>query len=355
MSDLKLFITGATGYIGGEVLHNILNDPRFNNIQITALARTEAKANNLKQKINNSNNGQNFTTVIGDLDSSDILKQHYELADIVITTADVDHVPSAQVLAQVAKGKKSNFYIIHTSGTGVIADVLSKNKGPATKPISDLKDNDIINNLPSENHHRPVDKIILDIQESNPTYVKTVIVSPPTIFGLSNGYDHKLSVQVPLLATASIKNDQAFTVYSGDYIWSHVHIEDLGNLYSILLNELLRTTDKKENQIRTGKLGYYFAEVGQHKWSEVASKLAKSLFERKIVSKDSVVELDPKGVAQITGNSASAVLWGTNSYSKAELAHHLNLGWSPKYKSDSFWKDIDDTVVYITKPETQNK
>lgn len=64
MYDLKNIITGATSYIDSEVLYNILNGPRFGNIQITAPARTEAKANNLKQKINNVNNRQNFATII---------------------------------------------------------------------------------------------------------------------------------------------------------------------------------------------------------------------------------------------------------------------------------------------------
>lgn len=61
-------------------------------------------------------------------------------------------------------------------------------------------------------------------------------------------------------------------MHSDDYTWSHVHIEYLGKLYFILLNKLLMSTTagKKENQIRTGKSGYYLAEVSQHKWNEVS-------------------------------------------------------------------------------------
>lgn len=354
MSNLKLFITGATGYIGGEVLHNFLNDPRFNNLQITALARTEDKANDLKQKISNTSNSQTISTVIGNLDSSDILKQQYELADIVITAADIYHVSSAQVLADVAKAKRSNFYIIHISGADVLDDSIIKDEGPATEPVSDLKDNDKINNLPEGNPHRLVDKIILDIEESNPTYVKTVIVSPPTVFGVSNGYGHKHSVQLPLLVAAAIKNDQAFTVYSGDYIWSHVHIKDLGNLYAILLIKLLATTTGNEDiQLRTGKLGYYFAEVGYHNWKDVSAKLAQYLTEQRAVSKDGVAQLEPNKVDQLTGIPGFAILWGSNSYVKAELESYLQLGWSPKYGSDAFWKDVEDAIIYATSPEDQ--
>ncbi|CUM56794.1 unnamed protein product, partial [Debaryomyces fabryi] len=39
MASLKVFLTGATGYIGGEVLYQLLNN-KVHNFEVTALVRS---------------------------------------------------------------------------------------------------------------------------------------------------------------------------------------------------------------------------------------------------------------------------------------------------------------------------
>ncbi len=345
MSGLNLFITGATGYIGGTVLYKILHDSNLKDIQITAIVRTPGKSELLKKSVK-EDTGRDIKTVIGNLNDISKLKEQYEAADIVVTTADVDHVESAAALAEVAKQKKKPFYILHTSGTSVLGDKLAKDKKPVTEPLSDIKDNDKITSLPDEQPHRPVDKQILSIQEANPEYVKTIIIAPPAIFGIGDGYDHRLSAQIPLLIKFSIGHGQAFSVYDGNYIWNHVHVRDLANLYTLLLEKLLAG----DKDVKTGKEGYYFAEVGSHIWKDVSAQVASTLFTREISKKKGVAELDPDVVAELAGFPFAPYLWGTNSYSKAELAPKL--GWKPKYDDKAFWQDIEDEADYIINPDT---
>lgn len=78
-----VFFLGVTGYLGGSLLASLIQD---DNYEIIALVRSQAKAHWLA--------AHNITPVIGDLNSLGLLEEQASLADIVINTADSDHVPS---------------------------------------------------------------------------------------------------------------------------------------------------------------------------------------------------------------------------------------------------------------------
>lgn len=73
---VKIFITGATGYIGGDTLYELYNKhPEYS---YTALVRTAEKRKSVTDKF------PKVKTVQGDNDSSDLLKEEASKADIVI-------------------------------------------------------------------------------------------------------------------------------------------------------------------------------------------------------------------------------------------------------------------------------
>ncbi|KAL0260446.1 hypothetical protein SLS55_004133 [Diplodia seriata] len=76
---VKVFFLGATGHIGGEVLDATLN--QFPDIEVTALVRTEDKGARLRKRY------RNVKTVIGDLDSLDVIEQASKDVSIVISTS----------------------------------------------------------------------------------------------------------------------------------------------------------------------------------------------------------------------------------------------------------------------------
>lgn len=351
MASLKVFLTGATGYIGGEVLYQLLNN-KVHNFEVTALVRSQEKADILTKATNNK-----VIPVIGSLDSLEIIEQQVNENEVIINTANVDHVPSAKVLADTLIKKKSKTILIHTSGTSVIGDETSESKKPSTKIYYDDKSIDEINSLPLEQPHRPVDAIILDINERNPN-IETVIFSPSTIFGHSDGYDKTVSVQIPYLIALSVANDQAFSVYSGKYIWNHVHIKDLGDLYMLILDKLING-----NNIPKGKEGYYFGSYTvqnedsitkeptdiEHYWSDVSEAIAKNLYDRKQISKTGVAQLKPDEVVKLAkGDEFSPYYWSTNSRSRGE--NGIKIGWKPKYvDAKIFWDSISEEVDYFIK------
>ncbi|EDK40792.2 hypothetical protein PGUG_04889 [Meyerozyma guilliermondii ATCC 6260] len=346
----KVFITGATGYIGGEALYQLLNCSK--NYEITALVRSEEKAEKLKKAT-----GNKVQTVIGQLDDLELIEEQVRASDIIINTANVDHVPSAEVLRKALTAKKEPTILIHTSGTSVLGEPLDANKKPTLKVWSDEKDIDEINSIRDDAPHRPVDKLILEIQEKNPQ-VKTAVICPSLIFGISHGYDKVNSVQIPELIKASVKNDGPFSVYSGEAIWSHIHIHDLGELYKVVLDKLVAG-----ESIPQGREGYYFGSLAlkneptpteeptevEHLWRKLSEKVGEVLYKRKLVKTDKVQELQPDPIVQLKdGDVFAPYYWGTNSRSRGDNGYKI--GWKPKYTTlNQFWDAVEQDLDHLIK------
>jgi NAD(P)-dependent dehydrogenase (short-subunit alcohol dehydrogenase family) len=113
-SKTHIFITGATGYIGGSVLQRLLDHPKKDTFEITALIRSADKAKLL--------NTLGVKTVVGSLSDLDKLTEHAAASSIVIHTADKDDLNAAKALLRGAKAhydKTSKAPIlIHTAGVG---------------------------------------------------------------------------------------------------------------------------------------------------------------------------------------------------------------------------------------------
>jgi uncharacterized protein YbjT (DUF2867 family) len=71
-----IFITGISGYIGGQVLHDITEKhPQY---QIRGLVRTKEQQKKIASKY------PAVETVIGDLDSAEVLKAEAAKADVIL-------------------------------------------------------------------------------------------------------------------------------------------------------------------------------------------------------------------------------------------------------------------------------
>ncbi|ODV76805.1 NAD(P)-binding protein [Suhomyces tanzawaensis NRRL Y-17324] len=353
---IEVFLTGATGYIGGEALYQLLNNQDGIEFHVTALVRSEEKGEKLKAAANKPSNTNNskVTTAIGCLDDLDLIKELVSKNEVIINTANVDHVPSAKVLAEALHTSTTKKVLIHTSGTSVLGDSLSASKGPSTKVYSDSKDIDEINSLAPEQPHRPVDEIILDIHSHNEK-VTTAIICPSNIVGISNGYDKIISVQSPFLIRLAKKNGKAVTSYSGEYIWSHIHIKDLGDLYYLILQKFLNGAS-----IPANKEGYYFGAYAlenegtptkepssiEHTWKQLSEYIGKSMHKRGLIGSAEVVAFEPEPLVKLSGDEFAPYYWGTNSRSRADNGYAI--GWKPKYTSmEEYWKAIEQDIDYI--------
>lgn len=332
---MKLFITGVTGYIGGEILYQFLQS--FPNFEIVALVRTPEKV----KLIEDGSKGK-VKTVLGSLDSLDIIREETESSDIIINAASNNHIPSLNVIKSVLSKKKSKTLFMQISGAGVITDSVDPSKYKPNKIYNDVKDIEEINSLPDSQPHRPADKIVLSIEETNSEFIKTVIISPPIIFGLGNGYDNKLSVQIPILIKSFFKLGKGFTIYKGDTSWSHVNIFDVGTLFINLISKFINN-----ETFRSGHLGYYFTNEGtDFTWKEISVQIIDELFSLNLIKSKYIQELTADEFEEQF--KVPALFWGSNAKTIAEAG--IIAGWKMVKSSDQdFKQDIVNCITYMHK------
>ncbi|GJC88579.1 uncharacterized protein ColLi_11417 [Colletotrichum liriopes] len=98
----KLFITGVTGYIGGDALFHLTQQRP--DMTLTLLVRSEDQAEQVRSKYPNAR------ILLGSLDDLDIIRREAAWVDIVFHTADSsDHESSAKAItAGLAEGHSTS-------------------------------------------------------------------------------------------------------------------------------------------------------------------------------------------------------------------------------------------------------
>jgi nucleoside-diphosphate-sugar epimerase len=141
---------------------------------------------------------------------------------------------------------------------------------------------------------------------------------------------------------AAIKNGYVFQVGQGKNIWSVVHIEDLVDLYNLVLDGLL--SNKVTN---LGPHGYHFAENGELEWRVINQKIAEVGFNRGILSTPTVKSgLSDEEVKEGLGTTDARYFVGSNSRCRAEKARKL--GWKPKYTQEKVFEYIEQVYEDFT-------
>ncbi|CAG8275825.1 unnamed protein product [Penicillium nalgiovense] len=323
MAPTKVFLTGVTGYIGGDVFYAV--HQAHPDWEYSLLIRNKDKGAQVARKYPSAR------IVYGDLNSPDIIEEEVKNADIIYHCADCDHVASAKAIAKgLAHHTPSNpVWLIHTSGTGVltIEDFRTNTFGLyRTKEHNDWEGVDELVNLPADSLHRNVDEIILAAGPANPTSVHTAIICPPTIYGPGRGPCNTKSVQAYWLAAAVLKRRKGLLIGKGKNIWHQVHVQDLSDMYC-LLGDAATAGGGKATWNETG---YYLAENGPFIWGDIQQEVARVTYEKKLIPSPEVEPLSDAQVMELDQFALYAL--GTSSRGHSLRARKL-LGWSPSRPS----------------------
>ncbi|KAJ6108438.1 hypothetical protein N7523_009761 [Penicillium sp. IBT 18751x] len=263
MAPPKVFVTGATGYVGGDWLYTISNaHPDW---QLSALIRSKEKASQVTTKY------PHLRVVHGDLESVDIIEEEVKNADIVFNFADCDHVASAQAIAKAVEDQHAGTFGIQRP-----------------KEYNDWDGVNELINLPEDALHRNVDKIIIDAGKNNPSSVHTAIVCPPTIYGPSRGPGNTKSLQAYKLSVGVLKRGKGIILGKGENIWHEVYVQDLSNVY-LALGEAAAAGGGKATW---NDEGYYLAENGSFVWGDIEREVAKQAFTQKFIPSPDVDIVD---------------------------------------------------------------
>ncbi|KAL3483867.1 NAD(P)-binding protein [Aspergillus germanicus] len=343
---VKIFITGATGYIGGDVFY--LLQQNHPDAEFSLLIRSVEKAKAVLQKY------PAVRTVVGSLDDSELIEREAAQADIVIHTADSsDHVGSATAIAKgLVRGHTREWpgFWLHTGGAGILTyfdSEMYKSFGElGEKVFNDYEGVNELVNLPSEAFHRNVDEIVLRTGIEHRESVRTAIIAPPTIYGVGRGPGSGRGRQVYELTSFILKEKYCPRIGKGLSRWNNIHVQDLSVIFDLLVGAALDKSRQDDSDI-WGQNGYFLTEHGEHTWGDLAKVIGQEAVKQGFVKYQGD---NPKvrdwSIDEAVNSPAGfeAASWGMNSRGQAVRARKV-LGWVPKERS------LEDEVPTIVRDE----
>lgn len=298
MSIKNVFITGATGYIGGSVATLLLKK----GYHVSALARKQADAEKLS--------ALGMIPVMGSIHDMQILRKSAADADAIIHTADADDVYSVITFLEELKGTGKTF--IFTSGSSLVGD----------NARGELNDFVFSEDIPVQPRLEKLHRVALNdhILAAAKDNIRTIVLVPTMIYGTGTGIKQN-SIQIPMLIEIAKERQAGIYIEKGENKWSNIHIEDLAELYVLALE-------------KASAGSYFYTENGNASLKNIAISISKLLnFQGKTesITLDSAIEK--------WGPDAAAFGFASNSLVSSKKAKVI-LGWQPKY--DSILKDIEE-------------
>ncbi|EOH6076903.1 NAD-dependent epimerase/dehydratase family protein [Burkholderia cenocepacia] len=291
MKGSRIFVTGATGYIGGSVAARLVGAGHV----VTGLTRDGDNAAKLA--------AAGIMPVVGTLDDTALLHAFARDADCVVNAASSDHREAVETIIAALSGSGKTF--LHTSGTSVIADDAQGAHGDAivfdeTTPIVH----------PAKAERRAIDRLVMSAATLG---IRSAVICNSMIYGDGLGL-RRDSAQLPLLAAIARDAGAVHVIGKGLNRWSNVHVADL----------YLRA-------VHAAPPGaFYFAENGEASFAEIGRALAARLGLR------SIVEWDVADAAEVLGHSRAHFSLASNSRVKA-LRARRELGWAPRHGAMLDW------------------
>ena len=285
---MKIFMTGASGYIGGTVADRLI--PRGH--ALAGLARTEAAAGKLRAR--------GIEVIRGDLSAHGIVRNAARGADAVINCANAEDPFVVAAIIEGLAGSGKAF--LHTSGTSVVGD---KAGGKFSPKI--YHEDTPLDPLPEKIQRVAVHRSVL---ASAAEGVRSVVLCPSLIYGKGRGANPD-SIQVPTLIRQAIKSGVPRHVGAGENIWSTVHIEDVASAYLLALEAA-----------RAGS--FFFIENGEASLKSIVASIARLLGGKRAAEGWSIDE----AIAE-WGPMAVWFSLGGNSRVNADKARRM-LGWKPR-------------------------
>ena len=286
---MKVFITGATGYIGGSVAALLMKLGH----EVVGLARSESKASELSKL--------GVQPLLGGLDDVEVLTHGARTTDATINAADAGHRGAAETLIAALAG--SGKALIHTSGSSIVVDD-AKGEYASDKIFPDDAPYVVMD------HRRARYDIDCLVRVAGVLQgIRGSVICPTTVYGPGRGLQVD-SDQVPKLIVKSKQQQAGVHIGKGKNIWSNVFIDDLSNLYALALE-------------KAPSGSFFFAEDGENTLYEVAEGISYFLG---YGGKTQTWDLND---ATSELGAWPQIALGTNCRVRSTNARRL-LGWEPK-------------------------
>ncbi|KAF6756749.1 hypothetical protein DFP72DRAFT_1168893 [Ephemerocybe angulata] len=337
----KIFLTGATGYIGGSVVAGLLAHPEAKSFELIALVRDAGKADKITSL--------GVKTIVGSYSDLELLTKVSAEVDIVIAMAVSDSLGPTEAILQGLKKKYEATskapIIIHTSGAGIVSDLTAAGGVGTNKVYSDLASDDLAT-LPGK--AVPMTSELALIKADEEGYVKSYFIAPSTIYGLATGplvdlgVQHRHSVQFPPTLRTFIARKRAGTIGSGKNVWPAASYEDNLDLYMRLFDAVRKAPGK----IGHGKNGFFFVESCEYNAYEVAEAAGKALKELGVVD-----IAEPDNLTDEEKTKYFGPMWvfiASTARVQADRGRS-ELGWKPVHGRAELFASIKPEIVELLK------
>ena len=287
---MRIFVTGATGYIGGSVAERLIASGHH----VVGLVRSAESIPLLKDR--------RIESVLGNLDDSEIITKSALEADAVIHAASADH--AGAVVTLIGALERSGKTLICTTGSGIAADSAAGEY--ATSIV--LTEDSYFEPAPFRRPRVAMNRLVREAAIDKG--IRSVVICPSMIYGKGCGLQPD-SDQLPKLIALSKQVGAGVYFGKGLNRYSNVHIDDLVDLYLLALEKAPGGS-------------FFFAENGDASFKEIAEMISRSFGLGKTVS---------LSVEDLVRQHGDAARYGITSNSLVSAVNARRLGWTPKAPS----------------------
>jgi nucleoside-diphosphate-sugar epimerase len=288
---MKIFITGASGYIGGSVAAALMAAGH----EVSGLARSdEATAAMAKLGIR---------PVRGTLDDADVLAKAAHDADVTINAANAGHRAAAETMLKALADTGKTF--LHTDGSSIVG---TRARGELVEKVFD--EDTPFTPTPQREPRAEIDKMV---RRAAGDGVRSIVIAPSLIYGLGHGLNPN-SIQVPWLIKVAKKFGVAKHIGPGENRWANVHIDDLMTMYVLAIE-------------KAPAGAFYYAENGENSMREMCEAISRMLGQGGRTQSMTVEE-----AADEWGEGPANDTMGSNSRVRAKRAR-AELKWRPEARS----------------------
>jgi nucleoside-diphosphate-sugar epimerase len=288
---MRVFLTGASGFIGGSVAVALIAAGH----RVRGLVRSPAKAELVT--------AYGIEAVVGSLDDAAVLQTEARAADAIINAASSDHRGAVEALIAAIAGSGKPF--LHSSGTSIVADLAV---GEPSQRI--FYEATPVEPLPERAARAAIDRLVLAAPG-----IRSMVLCNAMIYGHGLGPPAQ-SVQIPALVRQAKTSGVVRYVGRGLNRWSNVHIADVAAIYVLAL-------------AKAPAGAFFYIESSEEALGEIARAIAARL---------------DLGAAQSWPAEEAIAAWGRNlavlslgSNSRVRGSAAVELGWSPTRRSVTHW------------------
>ncbi|MBO9708771.1 MAG: NAD-dependent epimerase/dehydratase family protein [Caulobacter sp.] len=287
---MKVFVTGASGYIGGSVAVRLVQAGHA----VRGLIRDPSRADELR--------AFGIEPVVGTLADHDVLAREAQAADAVINAASSDDRGAADALIAALTGSGKS--LIHTSGSSIVGD----------EAMGEPSERVFEEGAPFTPEPDKEARIALDDAILAAPGVRSIVLCNTLIYGDALGPKAR-SVQLPRLIDQARASGKAPYIGRGLNRWSNVHIADVADLYLLAL-------EKAPDGL------FAFVESGEASYLEMAQAIGEALGLP-------AASLDKDAAVALWGREMAVFGLGSNSRVRGHRAR--DLGWAPHRPSVIDW------------------